>query len=115
VTEAGPANGGLEVVSGSHDTLPPVHVSNGERFPRTATEHVRDIQGEPVDLKAGQAFLFSGRLLHRSKPNLSGKIRVGLQFNLAPEHVRIEPDYPYPGHRVWELDRRERGLIGTRD
>lgn len=107
VTAAVPANGGLEVVPGSHRELHPVHLPAGETFARTIAAGLEGTTPVRIDLRPGQCFLFDGRLLHSSGPNRSDAIRIGIQFNFTPIGVRVRADYPYPGHRLQELGEQD--------
>lgn len=77
--DADQGNGCLWVVPESHsgriyDHVEPAGEYNQQEF-REVME-ARDMEEVPVEIKAGSALFFDGRLLHRSGPNLSNRDRT---------------------------------------
>ena len=70
LTAAGPDDGGLWVVPGSHRTARP-HRSEG---PHVVVEEAPG-DGVPIVADPGDLVVFSSRLLHRTTPNVSGRDR----------------------------------------
>lgn len=100
-------NSCVRLIPGSHRKLVP-HVL-------TASESLFAGLGEKADpafvdaskainmeLKPGEFFLFSERLLHQSEPNRSNKRRMGLSIRLTVPFVKIYHGQPplFPGHKV---------------
>jgi ectoine hydroxylase-related dioxygenase (phytanoyl-CoA dioxygenase family) len=82
VDDAGPDNGGLEVVSGCFDRVLPVDERGCIRADIAAT-----LEWQPVPLAAGQTLWFHSRTPHRSSANLSSGPRRALYptYNAARE------------------------------
>ena len=45
---------------------------------------------KPIEMKAGEAFLFDNRTLHHSYSNLSGKPRISVICGLFPKEARVQ-------------------------
>jgi ectoine hydroxylase-related dioxygenase (phytanoyl-CoA dioxygenase family) len=77
------ANGGLEVVSGSHEMTVPINESNN----CISEEWVSSQKWTPVELEAGELLVFGSYLAHRSGPNLSNGDRKAIYatYNCARE------------------------------
>lgn len=72
LTAAGPDDGGLWVVPGSHRTTRPHH----HRGPHVEVDAVPDEDdGVAITAAAGDVVAFSSRLVHRTTPNRSGRDR----------------------------------------
>src|SRR6185436_576497 len=83
LVDAGPENGGLAVVPGSHRWLTGIRPSRSVE----ATEAVRDeIAALAVDLtlRAGQAVAFDPALLHGSGPNPTDEPRPAFTVAVVP-------------------------------
>lgn len=76
------ANGGLEVVEGSHKLQVPVAADNC-----LEPDWVDRQVWQPVELQAGDALIFGSALAHRSAANLSDHNRMALYatYNAASE------------------------------
>ena len=82
-------NGCLKVVEGSHS----VFQSIVPTMCPTPYEHLRAvIESEfmvPVPLKAGEAIVFDGRLMHGSYANLSNEVRLAMSCVILPASVPL--------------------------
>jgi chlorinating enzyme len=70
-----------------------------------------------LEMKAGQAFIFTARCIHGSNPNTSRKQRMGFAIRVVPTHVRVYggmTSFDEFGHH-FELDRHGCVLVGGRD
>jgi hypothetical protein len=112
LTDAGPDDGGLWVVPGSHRT---------ERAHHHVGAHVEVDEvpedGEAVVARAGDVVLFSSRLLHATTPNVSGRDRWTYVIEYLPVHAfdpYLTPPYfvatrgrrSAPRFRAWIPGRR---------
>lgn len=97
IDEATSENGCVELVPGSHRKIYPLvpslpDVMDG--FPQMADPgSFVDSNAVAMALKPGQFFLFNERTLHRSRPNATGKRRLGMAMRYIPTLVRVlDPD-----------------------
>lgn len=130
------ANGAITVLPKSHQ------LSTGLRSP-SLQDPLQDIKGiagtlmQTLEMKAGQAFIFTHALLHASHPNLSGKERIAVAYGVVHESTDLiyyhKPDntsrvqklsipedffisYPEPGQQpvnsifIEEFDYKERKI-----
>lgn len=76
------ANGGLEVVKGSHRTNIPIAADNCLK-----PDWISQQTWTPVELEAGQVLIFGSSLAHRSAANMSEQDRKALYatYNVASE------------------------------
>ncbi len=78
-------SGAMQVISGSHMFFPAVH---GKTIPfpfSKITDSLYEVK-ECVCMKAGEALFFDNRIIHMTKPNLSGKTRISVILTIvAPE------------------------------
>lgn len=115
VDDADVTNGGLEVVSGRHDSLLPTD-DRGCIDPAVADR----LDWEPVTLRAGQTLWFHSRTPHRSGPNRSAHPRRALfpTYNAAREGDRRAEYYELKEAafaRAPATDRARVSLIGDFD
>ena len=94
-------NAPLQIIAGSHRQFIP-HMRSPEEMAiqEMASPDAYDAsQAVNMELKAGEFFLFSERLLHRSSKNNSDKRRLGLAIRVTLPMVHIFQDsHLHPGH-----------------
>ncbi|MFT5502822.1 MAG: non-heme Fe2+,alpha-ketoglutarate-dependent halogenase [Gammaproteobacteria bacterium] len=92
LTESSPENGGLLVIPGSHKNVLPFEIienNDGQAMRKVArTMDVNEDQAVSLTLAPGEATIFSGRLVHGSRPNLSSKRRVSILTDYTAAHSR---------------------------
>lgn len=97
IDETTSENGCVELIPGSHRKICPLvpsvpDVMDG--FPQMADpDSFVESGAVAMELKPGQFFLFNERTLHRSRPNATGKRRLGMAMRYIPTLVRVlDPD-----------------------
>ncbi len=95
-------NSCVKIVPGSHrQSLPHIKAEAGMAFGKMADMAGVDVN-EVIDmeLRPGQFFLFSERLLHRSSQNMSKKRRLGMSIRVTLPMVHVFQDSGplHPGH-----------------
>ena len=92
ITESSLDNGGLRVIPGSHRSIQPFELvvnDDGQAKRRVArTLHVREDGAVDLTLAAGEATLFSGRLVHGSCHNVSTRRRIAILTDYTAAHAR---------------------------
>ena len=92
LTESSPRNGGLSVLPGSHRSVLPYDLCenpDGQAKRKVArTRGVGEDQTVQLTLSAGEATIFSGRLVHGSGPNTSSARRVSILTDSSAAHSR---------------------------
>ena len=94
-------NAPLQIIAGSHrQTLPHMRAPEEMAIGEMASPDAYDASlAVNMELKAGEFFLFSERLLHRSSRNNSDKRRLGLAIRVTLPMVHIFQDsHLHPGH-----------------
>jgi len=104
IDEVTKENSCVNIIPGSHKKSLP-HVTSpdgmafGEMADMTGVDQSKTIA---MELKPGEFFLFSEKLLHQSNKNVSQKRRLGLTTRVTVPFVKIEHDVAplFPGHEV---------------
>jgi ectoine hydroxylase-related dioxygenase (phytanoyl-CoA dioxygenase family) len=95
-------NGCVRVIPGSHVRQCPEVANPGGAFATMADPAAFDASAAvPMNLRAGQCFLFNERLLHGSEANRSPRRRLGFAVRIAPTWVHLRQDLPrqtFRGH-----------------
>jgi ectoine hydroxylase-related dioxygenase (phytanoyl-CoA dioxygenase family) len=92
-------NGWLMVVPGSHH--PPCRISFAPVDKIGLNDVIEEIRAKylrPLPMKAGEALIYDGRLLHGSPPNRSGSRRVAFSAGLIPEEADLVIYYRDPAN-----------------
>ena len=102
IDDATTANGCLEVIPGSHRTLLSfiARSTAGEFDSHLPDSQVAGRPRRPVELRAGEFLLFRNKIVHRSRPNPSGRRRLGLAIRYTIPSVRVDPSEFFDGYRV---------------
>jgi ectoine hydroxylase-related dioxygenase (phytanoyl-CoA dioxygenase family) len=83
-------NSCVQLIPGSHRDMVPHLKSEGTVFREEADPAYYDSsKAIPMELKPGQFFLFSERILHYSAPNSSNKRRLGLAVRMTVPFVKV--------------------------
>ncbi len=102
IDEVTEENACVRVIPGSHRHFLPHTTATAEMaFAEMADPNAYDASGAiSMELKPGEFFLFSERLLHASSANLSDKRRLGLSIRVTLPMVHIFQDEPplHKGH-----------------
>jgi ectoine hydroxylase-related dioxygenase (phytanoyl-CoA dioxygenase family) len=86
LVDTGPANGALQVVSGSHrEGL----LAHGQAEVNPMLQEVSARGAELIPLEAGEAVAFSGLLVHGTGPNRSTEPRPAMYMRYCEPHVRM--------------------------
>ena len=94
-------NACLQIIPGSHrQFLQHTQAPEEMAIPEMVDPKSYDAgQAVDIELKPGEFFLFSERLLHRSRKNTSDKRRLGLSIRVTVPFVHIFQDtHLHPGH-----------------
>jgi hypothetical protein len=83
--EAGPHNGSIQVVPGSHKIVPDTFTVGAPKYFASFYDDLIDHWLEPVRLHRGEAILFDDSLLHWSDVNGSDETRWSAQLVFMPE------------------------------
>jgi hypothetical protein len=105
IDEVTTENSCVRIIPGSHKkALPHVQVGEGKWFEEgTDMSYVDESKAIDMELKPGEFFIFSERLLHQSNINRSNKRRMGLSIRMTTPFVKIYHDqFPpmFPGHKA---------------
>jgi hypothetical protein len=104
VDEATLENSCVQVIPKSHrKAIPHVPAPSGVEFEEMADPRYFDAsQAVPIELKAGEFFLFNEKTLHFSEQNRSQRRRRGMTVRITIPIVRIVHDTPplHPGHKA---------------
>ncbi|HEX3961181.1 MAG TPA: phytanoyl-CoA dioxygenase family protein [Trebonia sp.] len=102
IDDAATANGCLEVIPGSHQAMLPfiARTTAGEFDSHVPDDQVAGHSRVPVELRAGEFLLFRNKILHRSRPNPSGRRRLGLAIRYTTPSVRVDARKFFDGYRV---------------
>ena len=97
-------NSCVRVIPGSHKkAVPHVAAGEGKWFDESADpSFVDDTKAVAMELKPGEFFIFSERLLHQSNVNVSNLRRMGLSIRMTTPFVKVYHDQDPPlfaGHR----------------
>jgi ectoine hydroxylase-related dioxygenase (phytanoyl-CoA dioxygenase family) len=96
-------NSCVQIIPRSHiSVVPHIPVSETKAFyfdEETDPRYVNVKNAVPMELKAGQFFLFNERMLHYSAPNTSDKRRIGLAVRVTMPIVKVDHDKLFPGHK----------------
>jgi len=92
LTDSTRANGCVQVVPGSHHAPVP-HGSSTSKDNilvrgQCASVDIPDTEARAIELRAGEMSLHHIQLLHGSRPNTSGRPRIGLAVRYLATHVR---------------------------
>jgi len=94
-------NSCVQILPGSHKAMIPHIKSEGTQFQEEADQSHYPIKPEEVknmELKPGEFFLFTERLLHHSEPNRSDLRRLGLAVRVTVPWVRVYHEQLFDGH-----------------
>jgi ectoine hydroxylase-related dioxygenase (phytanoyl-CoA dioxygenase family) len=95
-------NSCVQIIPGSHRRpIPHIQADDEMAFGEMADPAYYDVnQALDMELRPGEFFLFTERLLHRSSKNVSDKRRLGMSMRVTLPIVRIDQDNPplHPGH-----------------
>lgn len=83
--DAGPDNGCIQVVPGSHKIVPDIFTVGAPKYFERCYAELIERWLEPVPLSAGECILFDDSLLHWSEANLSDAPRWSAQLVLMPK------------------------------
>jgi ectoine hydroxylase-related dioxygenase (phytanoyl-CoA dioxygenase family) len=107
-------NSCVQLIPGSHTSLVP-HVSVS---PDAGVDPDFAEMADPayvdtgnlvnMELRPGQFFLFTEKVLHHSDPNRSGKRRAGLAIRVTVPFVKVDHARMFPGHRVVVISGEDR-------
>ena len=84
-------NSCVQVISGSHRSHKP-HVQSTREMAllrMVETSHIDFSRKVDMELRPGQCFLFTERVLHHSEPNRSTKRRMGVSVRFIPTSVQV--------------------------
>lgn len=92
IDEVTEENSCVQIIPGSHkEIIPHVKAKEDDAFTEMADPHYfDDSTAIKMELKPGQFFLFTERLLHYSDPNRSNKRRLGLAVRTTVPWVRVD-------------------------
>lgn len=97
-------NSCVQILPGSHKkVLPHTPSRDGMAFSEEADPTSFSTEGLiNMELKPGEFFLFTEKLLHHSEPNRSNRRRLGMSVRVTLPIVAIKQDGPplHPGHRA---------------
>jgi ectoine hydroxylase-related dioxygenase (phytanoyl-CoA dioxygenase family) len=96
-------NACVQLIAGSHkEFVPHIAPPNSAWKGMADPAFVESRERVKMELKPGEFFLFTERLLHHSEPNRSNMRRMGLAARLTVPFVKVDHDRPplYPGHAV---------------
>lgn len=131
--DAGPHNGCIQVVPGSHKIVPDTFTVGAPKYFQRCYDELIERWLEPVPLRAGECILFDDSLLHWSESNQSESARWSAQLVLMPkekvpvvyhydrshqppqfELYEVGPDF-FIDYEVGQLIERPEGLrlVGT--
>lgn len=93
-------NACVQVIPGSHHVVAPTEPITGDPLEdRLRQDCVDEERAVDVELDAGEFFLFSARLVHRSGVNRSGARRLGLTVRVTVPMVKVAHQRLFPGHK----------------
>jgi ectoine hydroxylase-related dioxygenase (phytanoyl-CoA dioxygenase family) len=97
-------NSCVRIIPGSHKKmLPHIHAGQGKWFDEEVdVTYIDETKAIDMELRPGEFFLFSERLLHQSNPNRSNKRRMGLSIRMTTPFVKVYHDQSPPlfaGHK----------------
>jgi ectoine hydroxylase-related dioxygenase (phytanoyl-CoA dioxygenase family) len=97
-------NSCVRIIPSSHKKmLPHIRVEEGKWFDEAVDmAYVDESKAIDMELKPGEFFIFSERLLHQSNLNQSGKRRMGLSIRMTTPFVKVYHDQSpplFPGHK----------------
>lgn len=109
LTEAVVSNSCVQLIPGSHRTVVPhIAATEGQAFAERADPaHFDAGQCVNMELKPGEFFLFTEKLLHHSEPNTSDRRRCGLAVRVTVPFVKVEHDKLFAGHKCIQLCGRD--------
>lgn len=95
-------NSCVQVIPGSHRTMVPhIPATKDQKFKEQADPaYIDTSKAVNMELKPGEFFLFTERLLHHSEPNRSNKRRLGLSVRVTMPFVKVESEQLFKGHGV---------------
>lgn len=103
VDDAFVENSCVQIIPRSHiSVVPHIPVSEVKAFAfsqETDPRYVNVKDAVPMELKAGQFFIFNERMMHYSAPNTSDKRRIGLGVRVTTPIVRVDHGNIFPGHK----------------
>jgi hypothetical protein len=92
ITASTPENGGLRVVPGSHRSILPFEIiinDDGQAQRKVArTLQVNERDALDLTIEPGEMTIFSGRLVHGSRPNRSRERRIAILTDYTAAHAR---------------------------
>jgi len=101
ITEANVENSCVQVIPGSHRSVVPHKKVTGDKmFGEEADLSCVDTsKAIHMELKPGEFFLFTEKLLHFSEPNRSNKRRCGLAIRMTVPFVKVEHEKLFAKHK----------------
>lgn len=102
IDDATTENACVNIIPGSHQSVVPhVRATEGMLFAEMADmEYVDASTAVPMELRAGEFFLFNERAVHQSDANRSDERRLGLAVRVTTPIVRVDHRRLFPGHKV---------------
>lgn len=109
LTEAVVENSCVQVIPGSHkNVVPHIKARPDQAFGEQADPaHFDASKAVPMELKPGEFFLFTEKLLHYSAPNTSTKRRLGLAVRVTVPFVKVYHQQLFAGHKCIQLSGRD--------
>lgn len=109
IDEVTAENSCVQVIPGSHrEVIPHVRDRSGGRFLEEADPAYYDAsRAVDMELRPGEFFLFTERLLHHSAANRSDRRRAGLSIRVTLPCVRVYHEQLFAGHRCIQLSGRD--------
>lgn len=107
--EAGPHNGTIQVVPGSHKIVPDTFTVGAPKYFASFYDDLIDHWLEPVRLRPGECILFDDSLLHWSDVNDSDETRWSAQLVFMPEErtpviYYLDDSSDPPRFEIYEID-----------
>ena len=111
-------NACVNIIPGSHQSVVPhVRSPEGMLFAEMADmDYIDTSTAVPMELRAGEFFLFNERTVHQSEPNRSDRRRLGLAVRVTTPIVRVDHRRLFPGHKAVPLcgeDRMDLNEVGA--
>lgn len=109
LTEATVENSCVQVIPGSHKKpIPHIPSLPGQASPERADPAFFDpTQAKAMELRPGEFFLFTEKLLHYSASNTSGRRRLGLAVRVTVPFVKVDHARLGSAHKCIQLSGRD--------
>ena len=93
-------NSCMQVIPGSHHVVAPTEPITGDPLEdRVRRDCIDEESAVDIELDAGEFFLFSARLVHRSAANRSRLRRLGLTVRVTVPLVKVAHERLFPNHK----------------